>query len=328
MSENPKKIRFSLKKIPKPRRREAMTEVAGRTWMNVDFNPLTNDPELEIESRILPGVVISDMQVSAHRSASSYDPSRDSDDFGLLWAHAPSKASVTHLGREQVADGSAVLLSCADRMIFETHEKALPHTGLKLQRSLLSPLLPDVEAALMRPVPANNEALRLLTFYLAGLRSFGDTDFSPELAHVAATHIADLVALTVGTRSEEAQLASGRGLRAARLHAVKRWVLDRLGSPGLNIGAAAAAVGLSQRSVQLLFEAEGTTFTRYVLSNRLKLAHRRLSAPQLAHRTISEIAYDCGFQDLSYFDRSFRAAYGETPSDVRHRLGSRVKKQR
>lgn len=324
MFEDPKKLRFSLKEIPSARRREAMTEVAGRIWMNVDFNPLTNAVELEIESCIFPGVAISEMQISPHRSASSYDPSRDSDDFGLLWAHAPSKASVTHLGREQVADGSAVLLSCADRMVFETHEKALPHTGLKLQRSLLSPLLPDAEGALMRPVPANNEALRLLIVYLVGLRSFGDNRFSPGLAHTAATHVADLVALAVGTRSDEARLASGRGLRAARLHAVKRWVLGRLGAPELNIRTASAAMGLSQRSLQLLFESEGTTFTRYVLSNRLRLAHRRLSAAHLAHRTISEIAYDCGFQDLSYFDRSFRTAYGKTPSDVRNRAaGSR-----
>ena len=39
--------------------------------------------------------------------------------------------------------------------------------------------------------------------------------------------------------------------------------------------------------------------------------------PEFAERPVSSIAYDVGFGDLSYFNRSFRRAYGATPSDVR-----------
>ena len=46
-----------------------------------------------------------------------------------------------------------------------------------------------------------------------------------------------------------------------------------------------------------------------------------LSDPRLAERTISAIAYDAGFGDLSHFNRAFHRRYGETPSDVR--AGSR-----
>jgi AraC-like DNA-binding protein len=44
-----------------------------------------------------------------------------------------------------------------------------------------------------------------------------------------------------------------------------------------------------------------------------------LSNPLLAERTISTIAYETGFGDLSHFNRAFRRRYGETPSDVRAR---------
>jgi AraC-like DNA-binding protein len=46
-----------------------------------------------------------------------------------------------------------------------------------------------------------------------------------------------------------------------------------------------------------------------------------LSNTQLAERTISVIAYEAGFGDLSHFNRAFRRRYGETPSDIR--AGSR-----
>jgi AraC-like DNA-binding protein len=42
-----------------------------------------------------------------------------------------------------------------------------------------------------------------------------------------------------------------------------------------------------------------------------------LSDPRLADRTIGSIAFDVGFGDLSYFNRSFRRRYGATPGEIR-----------
>jgi AraC-like DNA-binding protein len=71
------------------------------------------------------------------------------------------------------------------------------------------------------------------------------------------------------------------------------------------------------RCVQRLFEAEGTTFTAYVVSRRLARAQRMLTDLRLAEEKISTVAYSCGFGDVSYFNRMFRRHYGLAPSDVR-----------
>jgi AraC-like DNA-binding protein len=42
-----------------------------------------------------------------------------------------------------------------------------------------------------------------------------------------------------------------------------------------------------------------------------------LSNPLVAERTISTIADESDFGDLSHFNRAFRRRYGETPADVR-----------
>ena len=66
----------------------------------------------------------------------------------------------------------------------------------------------------------------------------------------------------------------------------------------------------------MLYEA-GASFTVRLTEWRLRKA-----ADMLAHtgdRRISDIAFDCGFNDLSYFNRCFRRRFGLTPSAARGR---------
>jgi len=67
-----------------------------------------------------------------------------------------------------------------------------------------------------------------------------------------------------------------------------------------------------------LFEDEGVTYTQFVLQHRLHRALRMLRDPQCAARRISDIAYDVGFGDLSYFNRVFCRRYDATPSEIRN----------
>jgi AraC-like DNA-binding protein len=108
-----------------------------------------------------------------------------------------------------------------------------------------------------------------------------------------------------------------RGLKAARLHAIKRDVLANLSESGLSLAAVAARHNISPRYVGRLFEQEGITFSEFLLSARLESAHLMLTGVQFNGRTIASIACSAGFGDLSYFNRAFRRRFQTTPSDVR-----------
>ena len=192
-----------------------------------------------------------------------------------------------------------------------------------LSRHRLAPLVPGLEDAFMRPVPRHTEALQLLTRYLC---LFDDQQSlaTPELRSLVVNHVYDLVALALGATRDAAAIANGRGVRAARLHAIKTEILNSLNRHELSLAGLAARHGVTPRHVQMLFESDGTTFSRFLLDQRLARAHRMLSNPLLAERTISTIAYEAGFGDLSHFNRAFRRRYGETPSDVRARSRSSV----
>ena len=127
----------------------------------------------------------------------------------------------------------------------------------------------------------------------------------------------DLAALAIGATGEIAKIAAGRGIRAARLVAIKADIAANFGSNHLSIDLVATRHGITPRYVRKLFENEGTSFSDFVRGRRLSQAYRMLTDRRHFGRTISAIAFDCGFSDLSYFNRTFRRRYGSTPSDVR-----------
>jgi AraC-like DNA-binding protein len=120
--------------------------------------------------------------------------------------------------------------------------------------------------------------------------------------------------LAIGASREGNDIAAHRTLQTARLQAVKAMLMqDR----DLSIHEIAHRQGVSSRYVQKLFEGAGTTFTEYKLSLRLEAARAMLVSPRYADWTITAISQEAGFGDLSYFNRRFRTAFEETPSDVR-----------
>ena len=74
------------------------------------------------------------------------------------------------------------------------------------------------------------------------------------------------------------------------------------------------------RYLQRLFEADGITFTEFVLSARLARVYRMLNDRRFAKHAINAIAFDAGFSHLSHFNRTFRRRYGTAPSDMRAQL--------
>jgi AraC-like DNA-binding protein len=136
------------------------------------------------------------------------------------------------------------------------------------------------------------------------------------LRRLAVNHVHDLIALTLGATRDAAEIAAGRGLRAARMRAIKADIAQNLGED-VTVAALAMRHRISPRYIRKLFEGENTSLSQFVLGQRLIRVHRMLSDARHADCTIAEIALAVGFGDLSTFNREFRRRFGVTPSDVR-----------
>jgi AraC-like DNA-binding protein len=212
-----------------------------------------------------------------------------------------------------------VLLSGADGRFSVVRPTPVRFIGLRVSKRLLAPVVRGLDDRTMRVIPAGTEPLRLLTGYVHIIADRPGA-ISAEMAGAVAAHLHDLIGLTLGGTRDAA--AAATSLRVARLQAIKSDIVGRLGNGDLTVAAVAARHRVTPRYVHKLFESDGTTFTRFVLAKRLDYAYRLLRNPRHSARSISAIAYDIGFGDLSYFNRTFRRRYGATPSDIRNDGGS------
>jgi AraC-like DNA-binding protein len=130
------------------------------------------------------------------------------------------------------------------------------------------------------------------------------------------------VALAVRTLKFATGKASGAGRVVPKAEArVTRTVrlIDRHPDAALTLSDMSRAAGLSPFHFLRTFErVTGVTPHQYVLRARLREAAFRIVAEA---RTVLDIALDCGFGDVSSFNRAFRAEFGVSPRQ--YRLGIR-----
>ena len=98
-----------------------------------------------------------------------------------------------------------------------------------------------------------------------------------------------------------------------QLEALLAFCRQNLHHSGLTPQRVAAHFGISVRTVHLRFELIGQTFGRWLLEHRLDACGAALRDARQRDANVSEIAYRWGFNDLSHFNKAFRARFNTTP---------------
>lgn len=172
----------------------------------------------------------------------------------------------------------------------------------------------------MERINQDNGALIVPGHYAAALmRGLLPMD-STVLASLATDYMRSLVSAMIDIAKLTPDLPrTGLGRAQSGLIAIKADIEVRLAEKDLSLTSFATARGVTVRHLQKLFEAEGRTFSDYVLERRLERARQLLLNPVAVPRPISTIAFDLGFGDLSYFNRTFKKRFGVTPRETRAR---------
>jgi AraC-like DNA-binding protein len=224
-------------------------------------------------------------------------------------------AQVMHRGREFTLRPGAMVLLKLDEPFFSAdganHKR---FTNVHLPMATLKAMVADVDDLTGRELAPGGALSLAMDYSDLLLRHPGAVD---EAGLAIAAHLTDLAVLGLGARDDLALAARRGGLRAVRLKAVLMILERRFTEPGFSAQRLAAAAGLSERYVnELLYEA-GASFTMRLNELRLRRAAELLTRATAGR--ISDIAFDCGFNDLSYFNRCFRRRFGLTPSAARGR---------
>ena len=286
-------------------------------WISADFEPIGSDR------------FVSEVTGSTHSFVSIYTargtpmymarrPDTPSTSEAFLYVMMASASQIQILQRNELHDlapGQMALLS-ADEPASGSQLTEGVRTSLRIPRKLLAEMTRLLDDKIGKPIVAPPELRQLLLHQVELAQRLG-----PKLDAAAnfslAQHVLDLAALCIGAHKDATQLAARRGLTAARLDAIKVDILNNIATSDVRLGQLAARHKLSERYVQYLFEMTGTSFTGFILEQRLLRAWRLLRDPSNQWRKISDIATAAGFSDISYFNRAFRSRFGATPSDIR-----------
>lgn len=105
-----------------------------------------------------------------------------------------------------------------------------------------------------------------------------------------------------------------RSTESRRVQKVKQYINDHYADP-LRLSDLADIVGMSPVAFSRFFrQRTGRTLSDYIVDIRLGYAARMLVD---STKNISEICYECGFNNLSNFNRTFKAKRNCTPRDFR-----------
>lgn len=236
---------------------------------------------------------------------------RDSSDMVIVFCASGNVGVQQKSDPLELRRGAFTILDVTQPNVGELDGSTL---ALRLDRRRVAQHCRNVEDLFGKPHASDHTMLLLRYLEIV-------TELEPTLDAAAFSlveqHVVDLLGLALGATGDAAEMATRGGLRAVRAAAIRHAIAARLQDPGLSLTSLALEFRISERYVQLIFEGMGTSFTQYLLEQRLQLAHRMLRNPALDHWRISDIAFGAGFGDLSHFNRAFRRAFGDTPTALR-----------
>lgn len=302
-------LRFSTRDLPASERLSAVRELFDRSVQLEIY--AGSDQAVEMEMHLAPGLrrakMLSSLTAQMVRPASML---ADGEDTVCLLMKTGGRMALTqgrHEGVPEAGDGVLLVYREPARLQFLD----ATYVSVRVPFAAISTLSANTEAAAARRIPRDTEALSLLRNYVANLP---DRIADPQLGRLSATHVYDLIALAIGATNDGREIAQQRGVRAARLEAVK---FDVIQDVTLDLKRISRRQGISPRYIQMLFEEGGTTFSEFVLERRLDAARTMLTSPRYLTWSVTEIALEAGFGDISHFNRSFKRRYLGTPSDMR-----------
>lgn len=307
---------YSTRGLPAARKVSFWNQISSETFAAMEIRPRDSLGFDGVLSRAPLGpLTLMDVHSAAARIRHTRAHIARADDPSLLLL-APLQRAL----QLSIEGGVAVAVAAGECCFIDharpyeiVHGDAVRTLCVDIPRRLIASLLPGpvrLAGRLLRPDSAN---ARLLS---AALRCLGEemrpgasARFSPEVAH-------GLLSLIVAAYGTADGTSAGRS-REARAQAFRGHIDACLGDPRLRPADLAAQFGVSERYMRAVLGASGESFTAYLLRRRLERCAALLADPVWRARTITDIAFQAGFGELTHFGRAFKARYGMAPREYR-----------
>ncbi|MGW5782018.1 helix-turn-helix domain-containing protein [Streptomyces sp. NPDC003863] len=187
---------------------------------------------------------------------------------------------------------------------------------LHIPRASLA-LRPDhVELLLARPISTGSGSAAVLAAFLATLLEHG-ADCRHEEQSRMGTIALDLATACLTEQLRVLETGTDETRAQTLLRRVHGFIAQNLADPDLTPRTIARRHHISLRTLYGLFSRQPASVATVIRRGRLERCHADLARPDLRHLSVQVIASRWGFTNPSSFSRTFREAYGISPTEHR-----------
>ena len=196
---------------------------------------------------------------------------------------------------------------------FDLISIVLPKEGIK-------PYFSDLSQLVSLDLSQRSEMASFVSAHLQLLTQTSQFS-SPFVIEKVTRHTIDLlVSLFAETLSDQKHHLTHS--KASIVMRVKQYIDHHAMDAELTGQEVADKIGVSTRYINQLLSEEGLSLSRLIWHDRVLKSAELLQDNQNTHRSISDIAYTTGFNDVAHFSRTFKKHFSVTPSQYRRQINN------
>lgn len=292
-------------------------DAVARNLLDLDFGLVDETPfEATFSGATVDALSISLVKASAHKvSRTEATILRNGSDHILLNFVLAGRLVAEQDGRTATINVGEAVACDARRAYSLQFDGPIEMANVRLSRQSLTHAVAGLQRVTAVNLSSSGSLCPLAFSYLNGLMDRAAL-LSETTSHKISNSFIELIAglLIDAAQCSPAPLSDYRNLSLMR---VKDFVERNLGDFDLDPSKVASALKLSPRYMNQLLEPEGTSLSRYIWRRRLERAAVDLRNSALNGLSISSIALNNGFSDLSHFSKAFRDRFEHSPSEYR-----------
>jgi len=291
----------------------AMQEVFGQNW---DVTPVGSSKFHMILKSVpcgrmnLSQATLSQAQVTNTTKLAS----RPADHPYNIYLSNRRQMLVTESRTVVLEPGDVTVADSATAVRITTKE---PYTtiGLTVPAGLLRTYIPEPEKLVGVRFSGRTGFSKIVSYLLLTMWEHAEAENFDEIGGQLANNLLAILSACcqVSSRSQAPQNADV----LAKQEKIKQVIDQNLHKPDLCVGELAKQFGCSIRYVQRLFSEEDCTVSSYIRRQRLEGCKRQLADAAWLNHSITEIAFNWGFNSSAHFSRVFKEQYGISAREYR-----------
>jgi AraC-like DNA-binding protein len=284
------------------------------TLVNLDFSSAKEEFSGSYHYLSSQECVVAGLFGTAHKTQRSQRKVREvENDFVLLLHLKRGSAAVAHNRFDGIVPAGSFLALDSSKPHSLCMESDFEHLALRMPKGRFLALHPAISSLMERPLVGESEEGRAAGRIFDMIATLGGA--MPSTVSTMSETVVKLLGdwiLREGGTDRESQLR--HDLLAQR---ILKYLDNNFTDPNCSAAQLAAAIRISRRYVDAILAEHGTTFGKELLEKRLARCHFLLTDMSSCNRSVTDIALESGFNDLSHFSKRFRERYGYSPREAK-----------